>query len=429
MFEKTNQYYKKLDDNLALKSVSSMEDIKRLMDFHLIVFEDEPSVARLLKALVLDHPYTKPEYFLFIEDENSKTIVSSLCLIPWIIEFKGVKLRSAEMGIVGTLKEYRKRGLIRLLHERFRELAVQEKFYLTQIEGIPYFYKQFGYEYAIPLEPSYILDLNLIPETLSKEQQEYQFRKATMEDIPKLVELYDKMTDNLEIKSLRSEQVWEYILGPSLEFDPTLEIWLVLDKSKNISGYFRATQEGFSEGLILNEAIYFSDDITIVILKKLKDLCLKHEKPYLRFNNHEDNILVKVVKNLGAKDLGHYAWQIYFFDKIQFLNKIKSILEQRILESPFKGLTETVFIDMYHESIELKIEKGEIKEIKIVQSQGETSHFRIPPNLVVPFFLGYRNREDLIQYNHDVRCLQEQRWEKLIDILFPKMSSFLYLNF
>ena len=59
MFENVKQYYKKIDNNLVLKSVASMEDVERLMEFHLIVFEDEPSVARLLKALVLDHPYTK----------------------------------------------------------------------------------------------------------------------------------------------------------------------------------------------------------------------------------------------------------------------------------------------------------------------------------------------------------------------------------
>ncbi len=60
MFE-GKPFYKKLEDDLALKSVSSMEDVERLMELHLLVFEGEPSVARLLKALILDHPYTKPE--------------------------------------------------------------------------------------------------------------------------------------------------------------------------------------------------------------------------------------------------------------------------------------------------------------------------------------------------------------------------------
>ena len=93
------------------------------------------------------------------------------------------------------------------------------------------------------------------------------------------------------------------------------------------------------------------------------------------------------------------------------------------------GLTETVFVDVYREALELRIEQGEIKEINTIESQGETSHLQIPPNLVVPFFLGYRSREDLIQYNHDVRCLQDKKCEKLIDTLFPKMTSFFYLNF
>ena len=350
-----------------------------------------------------------------------------MILIPWIINYKGIELSSAELGLVGTLKEYRNKGLIRKLNERFRELVTQEKFEMSQIEGIAYYYKQFGYEYAIPLEPSHVLDLNLIPDDISAIQREYKFREATLEDIPVLIELYDEMTRELEIKALRSEKIWSYILGPSLNFDPTREIWLVLDKNSNVKGYFRATQEGFGEGLILNEASNFSDDMAVAVLKKLKDLCLKHEKPYLRFNNQEDNILVKTAKSLGARDFGHYAWQIYFIDVKNLIEKITPILEQRIKENPISGLTETVFIDMYREALELKIIKGEIKDINIIESQGDNSHFRIPPNLVIPFFLGYLTREELMRYNHDVSCLQ--KWENLIDILFPKMKSFLYLNY
>ena len=429
MFIETVQYYKKLDDQLALKSVASMEDIERLMELHLIVFEDEPSVARLLKALILDHPYTKPDYFLFIEDETSKTIVSSISLIPWIINFKGIELRSAEFGLVGTLKEYRNRGLIHALNDRFCELLIQENFDMTQIEGIAYFYKQFGYEYAIPLEPNYILDLHLIPDqnNLTEDQQRFIFRRATMEDIPILMKFFDEMTRDLEVKALRSQEIWEYLLEPSLKFDPTREVWLTLDRNREPLGYFRVTQEGFGEGLIVNEVSTLPENMIPVVLNKIKDLCLECKRPYVRFNNHSDNIVVKKILALGAKDLGNYAWQIYFPDLVKFLKKIVPVLEERLASGNFAELNENLYLDIYRNSIEFKIVHGKITEINLVESKGEASHMRIPPNLLVPFLLGYRSRADLMQCHHDVSCLNE--FEELIDVIFPKTNSFMYLNY
>jgi len=49
---------------------------------------------------------------------------------------------------------------------------------------------------------------------------------------------------------------------------------------------------------------------------------------------------------------------------------------------------------------------------------------RLPPLLLAPLLLGYRSYEELSQAHHDVSVRGELRY--LVDVLFPKVSSFIY---
>ena len=66
-----NPYIKKLDEKLIMKSIASIEDIDRLSNFNKLVHGEE-IVGRLIKTLIIDHPFTKPDHFIFIEDVVEK---------------------------------------------------------------------------------------------------------------------------------------------------------------------------------------------------------------------------------------------------------------------------------------------------------------------------------------------------------------------
>ncbi len=423
MFENVRPYSKKLDDGLIMKSVSSIEDVEKLVLFTKLIHGEEND-ARLIKTLILEHPYSKPNYFLFIENEKDNTIVSSLCLIPWIWRYKEVEIRTGEMGFVGTLKEYRNKGLIRLLNKRFVELLIRDEFLMSHIQGIAFFYKQFGYEYAIPLEGGFRIDPHYVEETLVGNSQKIKFRKATKMDIPILEIIYEKSALKFDITSIREEQIWNFLLGPAMSCDSTMEIWNILDENDNITGYFRITQVGFGEGLILTEVSNLTYVIAQAVLKKLKDLCKEYNKPFIRLNIHQNTTLTKVALNLGAINLGHYAWQIKIIDLKKFIEKMSNILEKRIKSSAFKNLTEKIVINLYRVAIELNFIDGKIKNIDLVQFSRNDGFLRIPPNLFIPLVLGYYSREDLVHHHHDF--LYNKKNEHLIDVMFPKVDSFIY---
>ncbi len=53
------------------------------------------------------------------------------------------------LEMVVTHPDYRRRGLVRALIERFHRVTAERGFDLCFIEGIPYYYRQFGYTYAV----------------------------------------------------------------------------------------------------------------------------------------------------------------------------------------------------------------------------------------------------------------------------------------
>ena len=421
MFTSTEPYRRELGNGLTLKSVAGERDVERVAVFNGIIHGE--GVAAMTRALIFHHPNTRPGHWLFVEDETTGQVVSSLCLIPWTWRYEDTELKAGEMGIVGTMEAYRHRGLSRALATRFDELLREGDYDLSHIQGIPYFYRQFGYEYAIPLEGGWRVELHLIPDAPSDEPARYTFRQATLDDLPALMQMYDEAAGDLSISAVRDEASWRYLLGPSLQTEMVAETWLVLDEAGQPAGYLRIPQHGFGERLIVNEVSHLSSDAAMATLRQLKDLAAERDKPYIRLNVPADSVLAQAARYRGAHDLGTYAWQIRLMDVGRLLRKLAPLLERRTAASPLAGLTQNVCLNLYREAFELRFEGG---KLTAVESLGfsERGGIRIPPPLAVPLLLGYRSREELAQAHHDVSIRGE--WRHLVDVLFPKTTSFIY---
>ena len=98
------------------------------------------------------------------------------------------------MAIVGTLEAYRRRGLVHAQTEYFKERLRERGCLISHIQGIPYYYRQFGYEFAIPLEGGLRLTGYVLP---PEPDQTLTFRLATNADIPQLEGFYETATAKL----------------------------------------------------------------------------------------------------------------------------------------------------------------------------------------------------------------------------------------
>ncbi len=414
-----------LGDGLVLRSLASPADVERLAAFNAVVHKDAHA-ASLTRGLALHHPDSRPEYWLIVEEAATGQIVSSLCLIPWTWRYADVMLRSAEMGIVGTAPDYRRRGLVRALDRRFKSLLAEGDFHLSHIQGIPYFYRQLGYEYALPLEGGWHLRFDQVPPEAEALAGQSAFRRATPDDVPALVCLYDEAARHLDISAQRAESAWRFLLEHEPLSGTASETWLILDSGGGPVGYWRVERFGFGEGLTVGETSWLPLDAARAVLGQVKAQAMARGKPFIRLSAPDGNPLVALGRAWGAQSVGRYAWQIHVPDPVRLLRQIAPVLERRLAASFLAGTTRAVCLDLYREQIVLYLCEGQITRVDRDSTGAARGavHLALPPNLLAPLVLGWRDRTALAAAYPDVAIRGEA--QLFADVLFPPLTAFLH---
>jgi predicted acetyltransferase len=418
MFEQQVSQRRGLGEGLVIRTLETIEDVTRLSDFNARVHSE--AERELTRRLIMEHPDTRADQWWLVEDEES-LIVSSLCLIPWRLRYGGVELKAGEMGIVGTRPSHRRRGLIRSLVEEFDSMLRDEGYDLSHIQGIPYYYRQFGYEYAVPLIPDIRLDPAAVPD-VDKEDR-FGVRKADIEDAPALAELYEAMTEKLTLTNARSTEIWRYLLSrPSMGEGET---WWLTREERQV-GYFRTHRSGFGKGLIVSEVSAMDAEATAATLRALARMTVQAAKPYLKLETDLESEIVGLALDLGAADLSHYAWQIRFVDPQALLGRVAPVLERRLVGTGYSGLSREVLLDLYSDSLTLVFRDGRLVQVGQASPVDRSSpaSLSMPPQLLVPLVLGYRGADRLSHTSHDFRPSRPDL--PLIRTLFPEVRSFLF---
>ena len=410
-----------LEDGLILRTAKDEQDVERVAALTKTVFEGE-EVDTLTRGLFLHHPDTSLDDLIFVQDEKSGKAVSTLCLIPWTWRCEDVEIPAGELGIVGTLEEYRGRGLIRKQVELFKQRLRERGCLLSQIQGIPYFYRQFGYEYALPLERWLKLQVRRIPD---RPESAFTFRQATLDDVPTLTRLYDEAAPDLAIHTARDEAIWRYLLTNTKGTVMERDTLLIQDPGGQTAGYACIAHHGFGEELNVNEVSRLSYDAALATLQHFKQLTIEREKPGIRLNLPLGCTLSQVALSLGGRDDGAYAWQIHIPDVAALLRALGPVLERRVAASPLAGLTQDVRISLYRETILLRFAAGKVTEATNVGfTTWHEEPIRFPPLQFIPLVLGYRTWQELKAAFPDVDVTPQARL--LVDTLFPKTESFIY---
>ncbi len=172
-------YREELPGGICMRTLANPADLERVAEFNAMIHG--PEVGTMTRRLFNLHPRLLPNDLVFIENDAGQ-ILSTLCLIPWAWRCAGVELRAGEMGIVGTREDQRGRGLIRILAGYFMRRLHERGCVLSQIQGIAYFYRQFGYAYMLPLESGWHIETHQIHEEPSEPSERTGDHTATSRD-------------------------------------------------------------------------------------------------------------------------------------------------------------------------------------------------------------------------------------------------------
>jgi len=422
----------KLPDGFEFGIVESDEEVEELLKFHSIVHPND-DVEELRRQI--DHlPGFGREKNYYIRDLDKGIIVTALNSIPFIWNYEDIPLRNLELGWVGTLKEYRRKGLNKLLYTHFENLLLSGNYDFSTIQGIPYYYRQFGYDFIIPMDRIIWTRTNQIQPIDENNPPDYMklnIRFAEKNDIPSMMDLFDEQNRNLLVYASRSQELWEIQETLKRQNENEFETYVVLDGSK-IIGYFRLVKK-INKEKIPNKSTMSVIESSIATfngvqrtLQFLYAEAVHDDISLIGSQGPTLNTLSKVMENIGGSGTHRWKYQVRIPNMVSFLQKISPVLEKRLKGTMFEGLTYDVTINTFQNCYSLKFSNGTIGDILDLgpQEVNDNQAFRAPPNDLARLILGAYSIKEIEQNNIDFIVRGSVRL--IAETLFPKKESSVY---
>ncbi|MDQ6695720.1 MAG: GNAT family N-acetyltransferase, partial [Chloroflexota bacterium] len=211
---------------------------------------DEGLYEWMLDLMSGQHPTFRPSDFCLVEDTAAGKIVSSIGLISQTWTYASIPFSFGQPEIVSTDPAYRRRGLVRAQFEEVHRWSTQRGELVQGITGIPWYYRQFGYEMALNLGGSRRAYRTHVPRLKEGEAEPYCFREATVEDIPFIAAMYSRATSRSLLASVRDEALWRYdIAGRSEKSDFRMELRVIVTPEGEPVGVLAHSRKLWGNGL------------------------------------------------------------------------------------------------------------------------------------------------------------------------------------
>ena len=398
----------------SLTNIETDEDLEEYLQLMRTIFGENDGVDVMVKRLLENYPGFNWKSIFVVKHESK--IIASLNIIPQTWSIGGIPLKAAEMGMVATLSEYRKQGFQRILNKEYEKRLREEGYIISVIEGIPYFYRQFGYEYTIPLDVETRIPTNKIPNY----NQSLKIRIFKEEDLPRATELLQETQKKYLVHSIRQDEIWAVQCRTGWQGDWPFEGYLAEEKGV-ITAYFRLSKK---EGnLYLIEVSETDQDTAESILGFLKAYAWDRGLAELVSRVSHNEPFTQTLTSIGGERNKPYAWQVKVIDHLRLFEKLAPLFERRLASSPYRRLTDKVKFNLYRRCISLDILEGKIKEVSPCDGL-RCDEIRINHEVFSQLLLGSRSVNELLEIYRDVSI--KPRYTMLVDVLFPKGVSFIH---
>jgi len=432
-----------LGDGLILRR-TTRADTEALVDFNARLHSDDgpekpdARVAAWTRDLMeRPHPTFSIDDFTIVEDTKEGKIVSSLNLISQTWSYAGIPFGMGRPELVGTLPEYRNRGLVRAQFEVVHQWSAERGEKVQAITGIPYYYRLFGYEMALSLGGGRLGYTPQVPKLKEDEHEPYLIRPATRADLPFIAELYERGCKRSLISCVWDEALWRYELdGKSSNNVNRTELRVIETPDKEPVGFLGhppydwgptmvvtdyELKPGLSWGAVTPTVIRY-----LAAIHETLEPSRGEKEPFAVFGFWlgVEHPVYQVIPDKLPRVRKPYAWYIRVPDRPDFIGHITPILEKRLADSPMVGHTGELTITFYRDGLRLKIEAGRLTEVETWKPtpHGYSGDAGFPDLTFVQLLFGYRSLEELKHAFADCWTRSDEA-QALLEILFPKQVS------
>ena len=394
------------------------------------------------------HPFATANDWIIVEDTSKPDAPVVACTCYWrhTWSYAGIPFGVGRPEFVATNPAYRNRGLIRTIFNMLHARSDGEGHLMQGITGIPYFYRQFGYEMVLDLGGGRTTYVTIIPKKEGDEPEPYRLRLATLADVPTLAALYTQRRRHSLIWHEADEEFWrdqiQYWHAPDIvNKDPFtqgrgMRVYVLVDQNDEIgASLLLPVRRGGSSLLVRAADVAPTFDLhaaTPTLLRLLRAFgealpTKEADTPPLSkidFNLGRTHPLYDAMgKNLAPHVDEPYAWYIRMPDIPAFIRHIQPVLEERLADSNMAGFQGELKMDFYRGGLRMAFDAGQITAVEAWKppTYGDNSDGGSPPLLFLHVLLSYRSVDEMDKLFPDFWVNNKAR--QLLRILFPPLPS------
>lgn len=428
-----------LGDGLILRQATP-QDAEKMVDFQADVHRDpgvgeaDPTIAAWVRDLMAGtHPTFDLQDFVLVEDTSSGAIASALCLISQTWTYGGVEFGLGRPELVGTHPDYRRRGLIRTQFELIHRWSADRGELAQAIIGIPWYYRQFDYEMALPFSGGRSGYKPQVPKLKADEQEPYLIRPATEADLPLIVRLYDRGVRRDHVACVWDEILWRYeLLGKSDQHVNRRALGIVERAGGDPVGFVAYAPYLYQDRMTVTayelEPGASWLDVTPSVVRFLwalgeEQTGTEQEMAQFRFALGAEHPAYRAIHSRLPHTIDPYAWYMRVPDLPQFLRRVAPALEGRLAGSPLAGHSGEVKISFYRSGMRLVLEEGRLAQVEPWQPLVEGGGDVMFPDLTfLQLLFGRRSLKELDDAFADCYAANDAA-RALLEVLFPKGAS------
>jgi GNAT superfamily N-acetyltransferase len=394
---------------------------------------DEPVAFWTRDLFRGDHPTFALEDFTIVEDTRTGAIVSSLNLIPQTWAYGGVPFGVGRPELVGTHPDYRRRGLIRAQFEVIHGWSAERGHLVQAITGIPWYYRQFGYEMALDLSGGRVGYAPQVPKLKEGEPEPYPVRPATAADLPFIAQLYDESLKRSRVTCVLDLALWRYELRMSPRNVQRQELGVIETRAGEPVGFlaYPALLWGTMQSLTWYELkpgvswLAVSPAIIRYLWATGQERAARDGKELEAFGFwlSREHPAYHAVADRLPRARPPYGWQIRVPDLPGFVRQIAPALERSLAESPAASHTCELKISFYDSGLRLALDQGRLVAVEPWQpSREQEGNAAFPGRTFLQLVFGYHSLEELRHAFAECWVAGDEAREVLTG-LFPKQGS------
>jgi hypothetical protein len=428
-----------LGDGLRLRR-STPDDAEALAAFNARVHSnagpEHPNVgiaAWTRDLLTGEHPSFGVADCTIVEEVHTGAIVSSVALISQTWTYDGIPFGVGRPELVGTSPAYRRRGLVRAQFEVIHQWSAERGERVQAITGIPWYYRQFGYEMAINLEGGRVGYRQHIPLLQYGEPEPYRVRPATAADLPCIAQLVEHANLRYRVTCVRDAELWHYEAFGKRTQNTTRAALCMIDAAAESVGFLAHPARLLGSTQVawvyeLKPGVSWVA-VTPSVIRYLATIGTAHaardqgECSAFGFWVGRTHPVYDAMPNRLPHARRLYAWYLRVPDLSGFLQHIAPALERRLATSVVAGYTGEVHLSFYRSGLRLAFHQGSLRAAAAWQPTPEERGTAAFPDLTfLQLVFGYRTLDEL-RYAFADCWVENDETQAVLEALFPRQDS------